>query len=69
MMEMWLRIQKLKGAPTGQIWDNLNIKIHNDGVVGRIMILKDVHTLLSTTCEHIRLHSKGKLRLLINHPK
>lgn len=26
-------IQKVTGAPTGQTWDNVSIKINSDGVV------------------------------------
>ena len=95
-------IQKAKGAPTGQIWDNVNIKMNSDGVVEQtqgdsetgkpgvlqlmglqgvrydlatdqqgkiIMILKDLHILISKTFEHVRLHCRGKLRLLINDLK
>lgn len=51
------------------IWDNLNIKINNDTMVGRIMTVRDAHILIPNTFEHRRLQGKGKLRLLINDPK
>lgn len=69
MMVTWQRIWKLKGAPTVQIWVNLNIKTSNGVKVGRIMTLKDAHNLIPKTFKHIRIHGKEKLRMLINDPK
>lgn len=64
MMEKCQRIQKLKGVPTGQIWDNLNIKVNNNSVVvGKIVTTKDVHILIPKSSTHTRLCGKGQLRL------